>query len=132
MQQACRRRIHGEHRQLLGISTARQDHQPRGIDHHGAAARAVQREHSRGTNIEWPAPVHQRVPDRGRVGRRLDEGELFNMYREVPSITDKAAWALEVALDVEQLVYEVNTFLNAASMIRLEASAVQQKIGIRM
>ncbi|MBE0529959.1 MAG: ribonucleotide-diphosphate reductase subunit beta [Rhodospirillales bacterium] len=25
----------------------------------------------------------------------LDEGELFNMYREVPSITDKAAWALD-------------------------------------
>ncbi|WP_026785192.1 ribonucleotide-diphosphate reductase subunit beta [Pleomorphomonas koreensis] len=25
----------------------------------------------------------------------LDEGELFNMYREVPSITDKAAWAIE-------------------------------------
>ncbi len=25
----------------------------------------------------------------------LDEGELFNMYREVPSITDKAAWALQ-------------------------------------
>ncbi|WP_245645297.1 ribonucleotide-diphosphate reductase subunit beta [Pseudonocardia acaciae] len=25
----------------------------------------------------------------------LDEGELFNAYREVPSITDKAAWALE-------------------------------------
>jgi ribonucleoside-diphosphate reductase beta chain len=24
----------------------------------------------------------------------LDEGELFNMYREVPSITDKAAWAI--------------------------------------
>src|SRR5690606_19836107 len=24
----------------------------------------------------------------------LDEGELFNMYREVPSITDKDAWAL--------------------------------------
>jgi ribonucleotide reductase beta subunit family protein with ferritin-like domain len=23
----------------------------------------------------------------------LDEGELFNMYREVPSITDKDAWA---------------------------------------
>lgn len=23
----------------------------------------------------------------------LDDGELFNMYREVPSITDKAAWA---------------------------------------
>ncbi len=25
----------------------------------------------------------------------LGEGELFNMYREVPSITDKAAWALQ-------------------------------------
>ncbi|MHA6626848.1 ribonucleotide-diphosphate reductase subunit beta [Pseudonocardia sichuanensis] len=25
----------------------------------------------------------------------LDEGELFNAYREVPSITDKDAWALE-------------------------------------
>ncbi len=25
----------------------------------------------------------------------LDEGELFNMYREVPSITAKAAWALK-------------------------------------
>src|SRR6185437_12816450 len=24
----------------------------------------------------------------------LDAGELFNMYREVPAITDKAAWAL--------------------------------------
>jgi len=25
----------------------------------------------------------------------LDEGELFNMYREVPAITEKAAWALK-------------------------------------
>jgi len=25
----------------------------------------------------------------------LDEGELFNMYREIPSITEKAAWALK-------------------------------------
>jgi ribonucleoside-diphosphate reductase beta chain len=25
----------------------------------------------------------------------LDEGELFNMYREVPSITGKAAWAIQ-------------------------------------
>lgn len=25
----------------------------------------------------------------------LDEGALFNMYREIPSITEKAAWALE-------------------------------------
>jgi ribonucleoside-diphosphate reductase beta chain len=25
----------------------------------------------------------------------LDDGELFNMYREVPSITEKAAWAIQ-------------------------------------
>jgi len=25
----------------------------------------------------------------------LDEGELFNMYREVPSITEKASWAIQ-------------------------------------
>ncbi|MEG8099248.1 ribonucleotide-diphosphate reductase subunit beta [Candidatus Liberibacter brunswickensis] len=25
----------------------------------------------------------------------LDEGELFNMYREIPSITNKASWALQ-------------------------------------
>jgi ribonucleoside-diphosphate reductase beta chain len=25
----------------------------------------------------------------------LDEGELFNMYREIPSITEKAAWAIK-------------------------------------
>ncbi|MFD2080426.1 ribonucleoside-diphosphate reductase beta chain [Actinopolymorpha cephalotaxi] len=31
----------------------------------------------------------------------LDEGELFNMYREVPSITDKAAWALEYTRHLE-------------------------------
>ena len=26
----------------------------------------------------------------------LDEGELFNIYREVPSIAEKAAWAIEI------------------------------------
>src|ERR1700749_632940 len=31
----------------------------------------------------------------------LDEGELFNMYREVPSITDKAAWALKHTKSLE-------------------------------
>ncbi|MBO0892138.1 MAG: ribonucleotide-diphosphate reductase subunit beta, partial [Acidothermales bacterium] len=31
----------------------------------------------------------------------LDEGELFNMYREVPSITDKAAWALDYTKHLE-------------------------------
>lgn len=30
----------------------------------------------------------------------LDEGELFNMYREVPSITEKAAWAIQYTRDL--------------------------------
>ena len=31
----------------------------------------------------------------------LDEGELFNMYREVPSISDKDAWALRYTQNLE-------------------------------
>ncbi len=31
----------------------------------------------------------------------LDEGELFNMYREVPSITEKDAWALQYTQNLE-------------------------------
>ena len=31
----------------------------------------------------------------------LDEGELFNMYREVPSISDKDAWALKYTQHLE-------------------------------
>lgn len=32
----------------------------------------------------------------------LDEGELFNMYREVPSINDKAAWALKYTMELSE------------------------------
>ncbi|MEV5542124.1 ribonucleotide-diphosphate reductase subunit beta [Saccharopolyspora shandongensis] len=31
----------------------------------------------------------------------LDEGELFNMYREIPSIADKDAWALQYTRSLE-------------------------------
>ena len=31
----------------------------------------------------------------------LDQGELFNMYREVPSITGKDAWALQFTQTLE-------------------------------
>ncbi|MBB5153194.1 ribonucleotide-diphosphate reductase subunit beta [Saccharopolyspora phatthalungensis] len=31
----------------------------------------------------------------------LDEGELFNMYREIPSISDKDAWALQYTQSLE-------------------------------
>jgi ribonucleoside-diphosphate reductase beta chain len=39
----------------------------------------------------------------------LDEGELFNMYREVPSITDKAAWALEYTRHLDDPGFETGT-----------------------
>lgn len=39
----------------------------------------------------------------------LDEGELFNMYREVPSITDKAAWALEYTRHLEDPDFTTGT-----------------------
>ena len=39
----------------------------------------------------------------------LDEGELFNMYREVPSITDKAAWALKHTQGIEDPHFRTGT-----------------------
>ncbi|MEM7052733.1 MAG: ribonucleotide-diphosphate reductase subunit beta [Acidobacteriota bacterium] len=39
----------------------------------------------------------------------LDEGELFNMYREVPSITDKAAWALGHTRHLEDPEFRTGT-----------------------
>ncbi|MBP2472493.1 ribonucleoside-diphosphate reductase beta chain [Crossiella equi] len=39
----------------------------------------------------------------------LDEGELFNMYREVPSITDKAAWALRYTQNLEDPDFTTGT-----------------------
>jgi ribonucleoside-diphosphate reductase beta chain len=39
----------------------------------------------------------------------LDEGELFNMYREVPSITDKAAWALAHTRNLDDADFKTGT-----------------------
>ena len=39
----------------------------------------------------------------------LDEGELFNMYREVPSITDKDAWALKYTQHLEDPDFRTGT-----------------------
>ncbi len=39
----------------------------------------------------------------------LNEGELFNMYREVPSITDKAAWALNYTKNLEDPEFKTGT-----------------------
>lgn len=39
----------------------------------------------------------------------LDEGELFNMYREVPSITAKDAWALQYTQHLEDPTFTTGT-----------------------
>jgi ribonucleoside-diphosphate reductase beta chain len=39
----------------------------------------------------------------------LDEGELFNMYREVPSITEKDAWALQYTQHLEDPDFRTGT-----------------------
>ncbi|GAA2019726.1 ribonucleotide-diphosphate reductase subunit beta [Pseudokineococcus marinus] len=39
----------------------------------------------------------------------LDEGELFNMYREVPSIADKDAWALQYTQALEDPDFRTGT-----------------------
>ncbi|MCR3751177.1 ribonucleotide-diphosphate reductase subunit beta [Lentzea californiensis] len=39
----------------------------------------------------------------------LDDGELFNMYREIPSITDKAVWALQFTQHLEDPAFRTGT-----------------------
>ena len=39
----------------------------------------------------------------------LDEGELFNMYREVPSITAKAAWAIQYTQHLSDSTFATGT-----------------------
>ena len=39
----------------------------------------------------------------------LDEGELFNAYREIPSISDKDAWALNYTQNLENPDFETGT-----------------------
>ena len=48
----------------------------------------------------------------------LDEGELFNMYREIPSITDKAAWALEYTRSFADPDFRTGTTDNDRSFLR--------------
>jgi ribonucleoside-diphosphate reductase beta chain len=48
----------------------------------------------------------------------LDEGELFNMYREVPSITEKAAWALEHTHNLSDPSFATGTIAADRSFLR--------------
>jgi ribonucleoside-diphosphate reductase beta chain len=48
----------------------------------------------------------------------LDEGELFNMYREVPSITDKAAWALKHTQHLDDPDFKTGTLETDQAFLR--------------
>ncbi len=48
----------------------------------------------------------------------LDEGELFNMYREIPSITEKAAWALEYTRSFANPHFQTGTPEHDQSFLR--------------
>ncbi|MEO6801984.1 MAG: ribonucleotide-diphosphate reductase subunit beta [Granulicella sp.] len=48
----------------------------------------------------------------------LDEGELFNMYREVPSITDKAAWAIKYTEHLSDPLFETGFLENDQAFLR--------------
>jgi hypothetical protein len=48
---------------------------------------------------------------------RLDEAAGIAKAAETCADTGNVGKGIEIALDVEQLLYEVNTFLNAASLI---------------
>jgi hypothetical protein len=48
---------------------------------------------------------------------RLDEAASIARAAETCANTGNVGKGIEIALDAEQLLYEVNTFLNAASLI---------------
>ncbi len=48
---------------------------------------------------------------------RLERATSIAKAAETCAESGNTAKAIEIALDLEQLIYEVNTFLNAASMI---------------
>ena len=48
----------------------------------------------------------------------LDEGELFNMYREVPSISDKAAWAISYTQNLSDPLFQTGTLAADQAFLR--------------
>jgi hypothetical protein len=49
--------------------------------------------------------------------QRLDEAASITRAAQACADAGNVEKGMEIALDIEQLVYEVNTFLNAASLI---------------
>jgi hypothetical protein len=51
------------------------------------------------------------------IRKRLDHAASIARAAQTCADTGNVEKGIEIALDVEQLIYEVNTFLNAASLI---------------
>lgn len=48
----------------------------------------------------------------------LDEAEVFNMYREIPAIHDKAAWSLKYTQSLSDPTFRTGTFANDQRFLR--------------
>ncbi|MEM8500392.1 MAG: ribonucleotide-diphosphate reductase subunit beta [Pseudomonadota bacterium] len=48
----------------------------------------------------------------------MDEGEIFNMYREVPSIAKKATWGLQHTQDLSDPQFKTGTIENDQALLR--------------
>ena len=48
----------------------------------------------------------------------MDEGELFNMYREVPSVADKASWALRYTQSLSDPTFTTGTIERDQELLR--------------
>ncbi|GAB3676499.1 ribonucleotide-diphosphate reductase subunit beta [Salinisphaera aquimarina] len=48
----------------------------------------------------------------------LDEGEIFNMYRELPSVHNKAAWAMQYTQSLNDPDFKTGTFENDQIFLR--------------
>ena len=51
------------------------------------------------------------------IRQRIDEAASIAKAAQTCADAGNTKWGIAIALDVEQLVYEVNTLLNAASLI---------------
>ncbi|MDB6096797.1 MAG: ribonucleotide reductase, beta, subunit [Francisellaceae bacterium] len=49
---------------------------------------------------------------------RMDEGRVFNMYREIPSVAKKAAWALPFTQSLSDPTFVTGTFENDQRLLR--------------
>ena len=48
----------------------------------------------------------------------IDEGEVFNMYREVPAVAAKAAWSLKHTTEISDPMFKTGTFETDQTLLR--------------